>query len=462
VFVWDMKDNTRHAFNVVGSRGRFCWVRQREQKRIIVGCQYGRMEMWDVDNLQQAQVFTSSQSDGEILAVASSDDGSLVASGSFDGTLAVYSTHTGEILHSREHWHNIVSVAFSPAAPILAFASEFKVYLWFYATDRIVTFTGHSFFVTSVAFSPNGRFIASASRDETLRIWEANTTDPAPDDIHHLQYISTVHFSNDGQLIVSASSNRTVKVWDTLTGTLRTTLNGHTDPVYDAIILPDNLHVVSRDEHDALIVWNWQKGETPIFTDTAILRDHGDVDSLFTYTHAFPPLGFISTHTKSSYSNERTVCCWTVDLSVPGNYRVVLVARGVVNMSYSNILRITHRGSTETSNLTLTLECRSGKQFSAVWDVSSSPAPLEFVEELEESLLKGTKQSLAGSELPCRKSNDGSWILDENNRQILWVPPANRGCKARWYDRRLVIGSRTGRLTLVDFSDVILNENIEF
>jgi WD40 repeat protein len=473
VFVWDMKDNTHHDFNVAGSTGKLCWVRQREQKCIIVVCEDGRIEVWDVNSLQRAQVFTLSQSDGGIWAVASSDDGSLVASSSFGRKLAVFRTHTGEVLHSHRHNGWISPVAFSPTAPILAFASQFEVFLWLYATDRIVTFTGHSLDVYSVAFSPNGRFIASASWDKTLRVWDTNTTNPAPDNIHHPKLIHRVHFSNDGQFIVSASEGKTVKVWDTLTGTICTTLNGHTGPVSDAITLPDNVHVVSRDEDGTLMVWDWQKGET-LSTDTAIQQDHGHVESLFTYTHAFPPLGFISTHAKSYDSEghtdsgevidskEHTVCCWTVDPSAPYHACVVLVARGVVNTSGSDILRITHRGSTKTSNLTLALECNSGKQFSAVWDVSSSPAPLEFVEELEESPLKGTSQPLAGSELPCRKSNDESWIFDKNNRQILWVPPANRGYQARWYDRHLVIRGHTGRLTLVDFSDVILNGNIEF
>jgi WD40 repeat protein len=461
VFVWNVKDNICNDFNVVGSRGTLCWVQQREKKRIIVGCEDGRMEMWDVDSLQRAQVFTSSQSDGSILAVVSSDDGSLVVSGSEDGMLVVYSTHTGEVLHSHQHSHRIQLVAFSPSAPILAFGSEANnFYLWFYTTDCIVTFTGHSYNVHTLAFSPNGRFIASASSDATLRIWEANAVNPAPDNIHHSSEINRVHFSNDGQLIVSASSDQTVKVWDTLTGTLCATLDGHINSVYDAIILPDNVHVVSRDIYDSLMVWNWQKGEA-LFT-TTLLREHGHFKSLFTYTHVFPPLGFISTHAGSYGSQKSTVCCWTVDLSGLIDTRVVLVARGVVDTSDSDILRIMPRGSIETSNLTLTLECDSRKQFSALWDVGSSPARLEFAEELEESRLKGQYEPLTGSEASCRRSHYSSWILDENNRQILWVPPANRGYKACWYGRHLVIGGLTGPLTLVDFSDVLLNENIEF
>jgi WD40 repeat protein len=308
VYVWDIRDSSRTDFNVADSTRRLCWVRQREQKRILVSCK-ARMEMWDVDSLQpeEVQVFSSSQSDDSVHAVASSDDGSLVASGSFFGELAIYSTNTGEVLHSHEHSDWIRSVAFLPTAPILAFASD-QVFIWFYATDRIVTFTGRSPDVYSVAFSPNGRFIASASEDDTLGIWEVDATDPAPDDIHHSDSITSVHFSNDGQLVVSASDDETVKVWDTLTGTLCATLKGHTSTVWDAIILPDNVHVVSRDDDSTLMIWDWQKGKS-LFTDTVIRRNYGGVQTLHPYMHTLSPLGFISTHSKSDNSKERTVCC---------------------------------------------------------------------------------------------------------------------------------------------------------
>jgi WD40 repeat protein len=465
VYLWDVRNGARTDFKGVGTKGKLCWVRQREQKRIIIGCEDGGMEMWDVDRPQRTQIFPSPWSHGSIRAVASSDDGSLVASGSLEGKLAVYSTHTGEVVHSHEHSNSIWSVAFSPTAPILAFTSEKAVFLWFYATNRIVTFTGHSNDITSVAFSPNGRFIASASWDHTLHIWDIDATHPAPDDIHHSNEINRIHFSNDGQLIVSASADNTVKIWDTLTGTLCTTFKGHTCGIWHAIILLDNVHVVSIDRDETLVVWDWQKHEI-LLTDTAIAQDHGVFRTLHPYTHTLSPLGFISTHAKSYNSEERIVCCWTVDISVPFSTRVTLVARGLVNTLSSEILRITHRGSTETSNLTLVLECISGKQFSAPWDgpnvVGNIPAELQFVEELEESPFKDIYQLLAGSELPCRQSDGRAWILDEHDRQILWVPPTNRGYAACWYDRHLIIGGGTRRLTLVDFSDVILNDDIEF
>jgi WD40 repeat protein len=464
VYVWNIRDGTHTDINMAGNLKALYWVRRCEQKRVLVRREGRPMEMWDVDSPQQVQVFSSFQSDDEIWAVASSHDGSLVASGSRNGALAVYSTHTGELVHSHKHSRDIHSVAFSPTAPILAFAS-YQVGLWFYGTDRIVTFTCHSSFVYSIVFSPNGEFIASTLVNGTLCVWKTEATNPASDNTHHSQCISSAHFSNDGQLIVSASFDQTVKVWDSLTGTLYTTLKGHTNQVWDAIILPDNVHVVSICD-DTLIVWDWQRGES-LFTDTTVMkRGHSRVRTLHSYTHTLSPLGFISTHDKLYNSEVCTVCCWAIDLSAPSNPRIILVARAVVNTSYSSILRITHRGSAKTSNLTLVLECNSGKQFSALWDsptvLDNSLAELQFVEELEESPLKNTNQLLAGSELPVSQSDDKTWILDEHGQQILWVPLSHRGYEARWYGHRLVIGGDSGCLTLVDFSNVFLNKNVQF
>ena len=58
------------------------------------------MEMWDVDTQRLDTAFSVPSSNGVVTAVASSSDGSLVASGSEDGPVAVYDTHTGDVVHS--------------------------------------------------------------------------------------------------------------------------------------------------------------------------------------------------------------------------------------------------------------------------------------------------------------------------------------------------------------------------
>ena len=86
---------------------------------------------------------------------------------------------------------------------------------------------------------------------------------------------------------------------------------------------------------------------------------------------------------------------------------------------------------------------------------------LQFIEQVEESPLKDTDTSLTAFETPCRQSEDEAWILDERERQILWVPPINRG-RGRWLGRRLVIAGKSGRLTVIDFLSAAMGDSLLF
>jgi hypothetical protein len=259
-------------------------------------------------------------------------------------------------------------------------------------------------------------------------------------------------------------------VWDTCTGALCTTLEGHNNGLDNAIIMPDSTYIVSTDDDGTLILWDWQKAKT-LCTNMTMANDHGSFRFLFPYPHVTSSLGFISIHYNTLPENARkhTVCCWVINLSGTSNAEIILVAHGVVDILGSRVLRITHRGSTETLDLTLILECSLGKRFSALWEISAvlddDLAELQFVEEpqVEELSLKNilVDQPIIYSEVPCRWSDDDAWILDEDNRQILWVPPTSRG-SGLWYGLRLVIGGETGHLTLVDFSNVNFNDNDVF
>ena len=77
---------------------------------------------------------------------------------------------------------------------------------------------GHTRWVTSVAFSPDGALLASASRDNTVRVWDAATGAAVKTLEGHTQEVMSVAFSPDGALLASASWDNTVRVWDAATG----------------------------------------------------------------------------------------------------------------------------------------------------------------------------------------------------------------------------------------------------
>ncbi|MDX2163429.1 MAG: NB-ARC domain-containing protein [bacterium] len=148
------------------------------------------------------------------------------------------------------------SVAFSPDGKWIVSASDNTVRVWDAATGAAVrTLTGHEDDVNSAAFSPDEKWIVSASGDNTVRVWNAATGAEVRVLTGHTDIVNSAAFSPDGQWIVSASDDNTVRVWDAATGAAVRTLTGHTSTVNSAAFSPDGQWIVSAAWDGTVRVW---------------------------------------------------------------------------------------------------------------------------------------------------------------------------------------------------------------
>ena len=139
------------------------------------------------------------------------------------------------------------------------------------ASDRLIrTFTGHSDFVFSVAFSRDGRAALSGSIDKTLMLWDLATGGVIRTFTEHTDKVSSVAFLLAWRLerleripphALSASYDNTLKLWDWETGEALRTFTGHSGPVYSVAFAPEGRFALSSSEDRTLKLWELATGK---------------------------------------------------------------------------------------------------------------------------------------------------------------------------------------------------------
>jgi WD40 repeat protein len=241
-------------------------------------------EWYYIWRLCHSEIFTLRHK-GAVDSVAFSPDGKTLISVNLDGgVVKTWDATTGKELSNvaidfkRENQN---PQAFSPDCKLLASISDSErgVRLWDVATGRVlVSLKGHEDLVSSVAFSPDGKTIASGGEDGTLKLWNISTGKEVFTLKAHQSNVITMRFSPDGKSLASGGADRTLKLWDVATARELITLKGHSRGVLHVNFSPDGRKLASSG-WDGLRLWDLAKGR-----ELGQLKRHGGLPLVVTFS----------------------------------------------------------------------------------------------------------------------------------------------------------------------------------
>jgi WD40 repeat protein len=240
-------------------------------KSLAVGCGDGFVRLWDLSaKIGKPKVVRKVR--GGFLAF--SPDGQTLASIDQD-VVRLWSMPRGKpkgILKPR--LGPIRGVTFSPDNKTLACCGAVPkgptgawATLWDWSRGQVkATLKGHrGTWVIGIAFSPDGKLLATAGSDHSVKLWDVGTTKEKSTMTGHTDIVNAVAFHPDGSIIASASRDKSIRLWDIHTHKVRAVLRGHKAGVYSVAFSPDGKSLVSVSGNSGafgeLLIWDIRLGK---------------------------------------------------------------------------------------------------------------------------------------------------------------------------------------------------------
>jgi WD40 repeat protein len=232
----------------------------------------GAISLW---NLEVGKVERHLEGSVEIVTnLALMADGSRVLAGSKDGSVRLWNTKTGRELH-RFRQENAQQVAVSPDGSLMAVAdsTDNAIKIWNVRTgEEVRRLTGHTGAVTSVAFSPDGRWVLSGSHDGTMRRWDVAQEGEGRIFRRPLGWwVSCVAFTPDGRRVIAGYHDYSIRLWDLETRQELLCYLGHRDTVTSLAVSPDGSTFLSGSQDHTMRLWDLEGG-----VQRCIFRGHKD------------------------------------------------------------------------------------------------------------------------------------------------------------------------------------------
>jgi WD40 repeat protein/energy-coupling factor transporter ATP-binding protein EcfA2 len=246
---------------------------------IAAGSEAGTVRVWDVTTGRTLLGRALAQLDASVIRVTFSRDGQLLAAAVWEndgtGSARIWRVYNGHPIGSPLTFDDPVrSVVFRPVGALLAVAAGRSVRLWDPATGKAVgtAFTGHTDDVHAIAFTNDGRTMATGSVDKRVRFWQVDSRTPRGSPvIGHTADVQDVAFSPDGGTLLSGSWDTTARAWRVPeTFSVSRFLSGHAGEVRGIAFSPRGGLLATSGEDDTTRLWgppDWQPHGSPLRHD---------------------------------------------------------------------------------------------------------------------------------------------------------------------------------------------------
>lgn len=259
---------------------------------------------------------------GGVSNVLFSPDGQTVATTGWDGTVRIRDVRSGrETLVFQGHSQEVWSAAFSPDGkwlasaggnPTTATGAVTEIRVWNVATgEERLHLKGPFRVVWSVAISPDGKYLAAGGTNQIIKVWDFRSGEEVARCTGEIEKMDTwaITFSSDSRRLVSAHGDGTLRVWDAGTGRQLSKITGHESWVHSVACSPDGSYLASSGGDNTVRLWDSSTG--------TLIRTRG-------HTRAIWAVAFSSDSKHlASAGDDRVVKVWAV-----ANGEEVFVLRG--------------------------------------------------------------------------------------------------------------------------------------
>jgi WD40 repeat protein len=275
VKVWDPATG-KEVHSLRGNTGPiYCVAFNPRGTQLATASRNGAVRLWDP--VSGKELLNLQGHADAVEAVSFSPDGKHLASAGDDRTIKVWEVETGNVVRTlKAPYTALRSVAWSPDGKRLASAGfddavgswfslpprfgvpgRHAVVVWDAETGKEVISLPHSGWAGSVAWSPDGKRLASGGGDGTVKIWDGATGREILTLIGHRGIVLCVAWSPDGRRLASVDSrDRAIRVWDARTGKEAFTLKGHNGAVMGVAFSPDGRRLASASWEGTVKVWD--------------------------------------------------------------------------------------------------------------------------------------------------------------------------------------------------------------